>query len=164
MLEANSTMSNNSLEEIKSSLVAILNSRPSFTYVRQQTFLIHDTLLRNITLEESGHDRERLEWVMRLSGLDTLVNTWPDGIQTEIMENGRNISGGQQQRISIARALYKNADVILLDEPFNELDRESSVNIMKNLKEIANGGKIIVLITHEKELLNHCNKIVSLDE
>ncbi len=137
---------------------------PSFTYVRQQTFLIHDTLLRNITLEESGHDRERLEWVMRLSGLDNLVNTWPDGIQTEIMENGRNISGGQQQRISIARALYKNADVILLDEPFNELDRESSVNLMKNLKEIANGGKIIVLITHEKELLNHCNKIVSLDE
>jgi ABC-type bacteriocin/lantibiotic exporter with double-glycine peptidase domain len=81
-----------------------------------------------------------------------------------ITENGKNISGGQQQRIAIARALYKKADLILLDEPFNELDAESTVSILEHLRELSNKGKIIIMITHDSKSLSFCNKIVSLNE
>ena len=80
------------------------------------------------------------------------------------MENGKNISGGQQQRIAIARALYKNADLVLLDEPFNELDEESEISLLEHFQDLAQKGKLIILITHNKKSLSYCNKIISLDE
>ncbi len=140
------------------------NYWPSIAYVRQQVFLIHDTLLRNITLEETGYNKENLQYAMEVSGLTEFIAGFPEGHDKLIAENGKNISGGQQQRIAIARALYKNADVILLDEPFNELD-EASVNLMLgHFQQLAKAGKMIVMITHDKQSLVHCNKIISLDE
>ena len=85
-------------------------------------------------------------------------------ISSKIAENGKNISGGQQQRISLARALYKNADVILLDEPFNELDEASEKILLQFLKQLAYDGKIIVMITHNKHAFSFCNKVVTLNE
>ena len=80
-----------------------------------------------------------------------------------ITENGRNISGGQQQRIAIARALYKDADLYLLDEPFNELDETSSKTLLKHFVELTKKGKTVIIITHDQSSLSFCNKIVSLD-
>jgi ABC-type bacteriocin/lantibiotic exporter with double-glycine peptidase domain len=91
---------------------------PQISYVRQQSFFIHDTILRNITLEEESFDKERLESALKISGLCDFIKQSPDGLDKMITENGKNISGGQQQRIAIARALYKNAELILLDELF----------------------------------------------
>ena len=133
-------------------------------YVRQQTFFIHDTLLRNITLGESGHDQKKLQYATQISGLDTFIAQYPEGLDKMIMENGKNISGGQQQRISIARALYRNADLILLDEPFNELDETSEISLLEHFRELAQQGKLIILITHNKKSLSYCTKIISLDE
>ncbi len=137
---------------------------PSIAYTRQQGFLIHDNLLRNITLEETNIDQDRLQMALDISGLDTLVNQSPEGLDKMIMENGKNISGGQQQRIAIARAIYKNADLLLLDEPFNELDENSENKILQHLKTLTSQGKMVVLVTHNKEALRCCTKIVSLDE
>lgn len=137
---------------------------PQVSYVRQQSFLIHDTILRNITLEENQHDQEALNEAIEISGLKVLVDQSPEGINKIITENGKNISGGQQQRIAIARALYKGAQLILLDEPFNELDEVSTISILRCFKEIAAKGKIVVMITHDKNCLSFCNKIISLDE
>ena len=137
---------------------------PTIAYTRQQGFLIHDNLLRNITLEEEEYDQGRLQMALNISGLDTFIRQNPDGLNTMIMENGKNISGGQQQRIAIARAIYKNADLILLDEPFNELDENSENKILTHLKTLTNQGKMVVLVTHNKKALNCCTKIVSLDE
>ena len=136
---------------------------PAIAYVRQQGFFIHDTLLRNITLEEDHYDRKQLQSAMHISGLEELVSTFPEGIEKIITENGKNISGGQQQRISIARALYKNADLILLDEPFNELDAAATSSLLQHFKELAASGKSIVMITHDKESLQYCNKTISID-
>lgn len=142
----------------------IKNYWPSISYVRQQSFFIHDTLLRNITLEEEGYDRCHLERALKVAGLQALIGQFPEGLEKMITENGKNISGGQQQRIALARAVYKNADLILLDEPFNELD-EASVNMMmEHFRQMTQNGKAVVIITHDKQSLSYCNKIVSLDE
>lgn len=137
---------------------------PSIAYVRQQGFFIHDTVLRNITLEEAQHNKERLENALNISGLKNVLAFFPEGIEKVITENGKNISGGQQQRIAIARAIYKNAPLILLDEPFNELDEEATHLLLQHFKELAAAGRSVLMITHDKKSLSYCNKIISLDE
>ncbi len=142
---------------------AIKKYWPCIAYVRQQSFFIHDTLLRNITLEEDYFNQEQLQSAMLISGLEEQFKKFSEGQQKIITENGKNISGGQQQRIAIARALYKNADLILLDEPFNELDTAATDSLLQHFKELAAAGKSVVMITHDKKSLSYCNKIISLD-
>jgi ABC-type bacteriocin/lantibiotic exporter with double-glycine peptidase domain len=137
---------------------------PSISYVRQQAFFIHDTILRNITLEEESYAESKLQSAIKISGLQDLIDASSEGINKIITENGKNISGGQQQRIALARALYKDADVILLDEPFNELDEASELSLLHHFRELADSGKMIVMITHNRKALSFCNKTVSLDE
>ncbi len=146
-----------SSEEIK-------NYWPQISYVRQQPFFIHDSILRNITLQEENYDHERLKMALINSGLQDFISQSPEGLDKMITENGKNISGGQQQRISIARALYKNADIILLDEPFNELDETSAVLLAQHFKDLVAAGKTVIMITHDSKSLSFCNKIISLDE
>ena len=151
---------NNSFVSVKE----IKNYWPQISYVRQQSFFIHDTILRNITLEEESYDKERLDSALSISGLCDFIKGSADGLNKMITENGKNISGGQQQRIAIARALYKNAEIILLDEPFNELDEASTVLLAQHFKQIAVKGRAIIMITHDTKCLSYCNKIISLDE
>jgi ABC-type bacteriocin/lantibiotic exporter with double-glycine peptidase domain len=136
----------------------------AMAYVRQQPFLIHDTILRNITLQESVYDEERLKNAVFNSGLEQFISLYDEGVQKMVTENGKNISGGQQQRITIARALYKNADLLLLDEPFNELDEVSVIRLLEHFRQLALGGKIVIMITHDKKSLSYCDKIISLDD
>jgi ABC-type transport system involved in cytochrome bd biosynthesis fused ATPase/permease subunit len=138
--------------------------RGTISYVQQQPLLINDTILRNITLQENNYDIDRLDEVSKLTGLCQITGGSMEGLNTNISEEGKNISGGQRQRIALARALYKNSDLIILDEPFNELDQKSENCILTHLKELAQSGKMILLITHDKESLSYCSKIVSLDE
>jgi ABC-type transport system involved in cytochrome bd biosynthesis fused ATPase/permease subunit len=79
------------------------------------------------------------------------------------MESGKDLSGGQRQRIAVARAMYKNADLVILDEPFNELDEKSEHCLLNIFQKLAQAGKLIILITHDKKSLSFCNKILSLD-
>jgi ABC-type multidrug transport system fused ATPase/permease subunit len=136
----------------------------NIAYVKQQSFFIHDTILKNIILDENNVNEEKLQEVIKVTGLNELLNKYPEGMEKIITENGKNISGGQRQRIAIARALYKEADLIILDEPFNELDEVSELLLVKHFKKIAGDGKMVVLITHNLTALSFCNKIISLDE
>lgn len=137
---------------------------PSVSYVRQQSFFIHDTLLRNITLEEETHNEKKLDFAVKISGLEEFIQQSPQGLHSIITENGKNISGGQQQRIALARAVYKDAHLILLDEPFNELDETSELELLHHFKSMADSGRIVIMITHNKEALSFCTKTISLDE
>jgi ABC-type bacteriocin/lantibiotic exporter with double-glycine peptidase domain len=132
-------------------------------YVKQQPFLVHDSLLTNITLSADSYDEEQLQYAIKSTGLDALIAQLPDGLQTVIAEHGKNISGGQRQRIALARALYKNADVLLLDEPFNELDEASEAHLLQQLRCLSQRGKLVILVTHNTKSLSFCNKIISLD-
>jgi ABC-type transport system involved in cytochrome bd biosynthesis fused ATPase/permease subunit len=120
--------------------------------------------LRNITLAEDGHDAGKLNEVMDFCGLDAILDQYPEGWNGVITENGKNLSGGQRQRIMLARALYHGFDLLILDEPFGEMDQVSENAILEKLKLLANDGKMILFITHNKQSLSWCNKIVSFDE
>lgn len=132
------------------------------SYVKQQTFLIHDSILNNIVLDEK-YDEDKLRDVIKKAGLTELIGEYPKGLHKIIAENGKNISGGQRQRIAIARALYKDAGLVLLDEPFNELDETSEWEMLGLLKKLSGGGKIIILVTHNSNSSSFSNKTISLD-
>lgn len=134
------------------------------SYLKQQPLLIYDSILTNITLSESSVDFQRIEEVIRVTGLTEMIASYPEGFNKVITENGKNLSGGQRQRLMMARALYNPFDLLILDEPFSELDRDSENCLLNYLNELALSGKMILLITHSKKSLSFCNKIISLDE
>jgi ABC-type multidrug transport system fused ATPase/permease subunit len=131
-------------------------------YVKQQPFFMYDTLLTNITLNGKHYDAPRLQQSLNIAGISDWLHQLPAGMNTLLTENGKNISGGQRQRISLARALYKNADLFILDEPFSELDEKSEEKLLHHLQQLAAAGKMIILITHNKKSLAWCNKIIAL--
>lgn len=134
------------------------------SYIKQQTFLIHDSLLKNITLSEGSYDSEKLTKVLSFCGLDPLVEQYADGINHVITENGKNLSGGQRQRIMLARAMYHDFDLLILDEPFSEMDQLSENSILQQLQQLIKQGKMIIFISHNQPSLTYCNKIISLNE
>jgi ABC-type bacteriocin/lantibiotic exporter with double-glycine peptidase domain len=134
------------------------------SYVKQQPFLIHNSILNNITLDEIDLDNRLVEFSIEASGLDDLIRENASGIQTVISENGKNISGGQRQRIALARAFYRDSSLIILDEPFNEMDEVSESKILQHLKKLCAKGKTIILITHNSRSLSYCTKLFTLDE
>lgn len=151
------------INEKESDVKTIQSYWPAISYVRQQSFLMHETILQNITLSENEPDRKRLEIALKISGLDEMMKDIPEGLDKIITENGKNISGGQQQRIAIARALYKDADLYLLDEPFNELDKISLTILMQYFVQLVHEGKTIIIISHDQSSLSYCNKLITLD-
>jgi len=133
------------------------------SYVKQQPFFIHDSILKNITLTDGDYNLDKLNEVLAFCGIDQLLDKYPEGLEKVIKENGKNISGGQRQRIMLARALYHDFDVLILDEAFGEMDEPSENCILNKLQMLAQKGKMILFITHNKASLTYCNKIVSLD-
>lgn len=130
------------------------------SYVKQQPFFVHDTVVRNVVLTDGAYSEERYQRVVEVSGCARFMNGSADSI---IRENGKNISGGQRQRLALARALYKDFDLLILDEPFSEMDAEAEEELLLYLSRLAGAGKIILLITHGSESLRYCTKLISLD-
>jgi ABC-type multidrug transport system fused ATPase/permease subunit len=132
-------------------------------YVKQQNYFIHDTILKNITLtDDQEYDTAKLEEAISFCGLVPLLAGYPEGINKIVRENGKNLSGGQRQRIALARALYHDFDVLIMDEPFGEMDQQAEEAILTQLKQLTAQGKIIFFITHNIASLSHCNKIIPL--
>jgi ABC-type multidrug transport system fused ATPase/permease subunit len=136
----------------------------NIAYIKQQPFFLHASIIENISMQEQGYDKQQAKKAIELTGLDKLIDEFPEGLQTVITENGKNISGGQRQRIVFARALYRNADLLILDEPFSELDEAAEMELLKVLQNISADGKIIILITHNNAAFSFCNKKIVMDE
>jgi ABC-type multidrug transport system fused ATPase/permease subunit len=133
------------------------------SYVKQQPFFINDTILKNISLTDGDYDADKLAEALVFCGADEMLKKYPEGIHTIITENGKNISGGQRQRLMLARALYHDFDLLVLDEPFGEMDEIAEKSILAKLELLAKKGKMIIMITHNKSSLTFCNKTISLD-
>jgi ABC-type multidrug transport system fused ATPase/permease subunit len=134
------------------------------SYIKQQHFFLHASVLENITFEENNYNKKKLDEILILTGVDQMIGSFPAGLNTIITENGKNISGGQRQRLILARALYRDFDLLILDEPFGELDKAAEVQLLEQLRILANKGKIILLITHNMDAFSFCNKKIQLDD
>ncbi len=92
--------------------------------------------------------------------IKTWIDTLDDAFDTKISQDGGNISGGQAQRIGIARALYKDTDFLIFDEPTSALDENTEKQIMDTIYSLKN--KTIIIVSHKKSILNKCDKIIEI--
>lgn len=135
----------------------------NFSIVFQDVILFNNTILENIRVGRKDATDEEVIRAAKLAECDEFVAKLPDGYDTVIGENGELLSGGQRQRISIARALLKDANVILLDEATSFLDVENESKIQKALSELIK-NKTVIIIAHRMRTIANVDKIVVLDD
>ena len=133
-------------------------------YVPQEVMIIEGTLKNNIALgiDEEKINLNKINHSIKLSGLENFANNKKNNISFIIKENGRNISMGQRQRIGIARALYNEPKILILDEPTSSLDSKTSDNFIKMLNKIRK-NKLIILASHNMRNLRFCDKIIKVN-
>ena len=134
----------------------------NFSIVFQDVILFNNTILENIRVGKKDASDEEVINAARLAECEEFVQKLPDGYNTVIGENGELLSGGQRQRISIARALLKDANVILLDEATSFLDVENETKIQKALSALIK-NKTVIIIAHRMRTIANADKIVVLD-
>ena len=134
-----------------------------FSYVNQDVFMLNDTILKNIAFADANPNQAKIEDCLNKVNLTNWVKSLPNGIHTSIGELGSQISGGQRQRIAIARALYKDSEIFLFDEISNNLDEESKAEILNTMKAIKKEGKTAIFVSHNREELEICNVIYSIE-
>ena len=139
------------------------NYRYLFSYVNQDVFILNDSILKNIAFADPNPNKAKIEECLKKVNLANWVESLPDGIHTSIGELGSQISGGQRQRIAIARAFYKDSEIFLFDEISNNLDEQSKAEILMTMKVIKKEGKTAIFVTHNKEELEICNVIYSIE-
>ena len=133
------------------------------SYISQFPYIFPDTIKNNILFYEKDIvSDERLKEVCRLVGLDTFIEDLPNGHDTFIGEAGNELSGGQAQRIAIARALISNREIIILDEPTSHLDIETEFEIKEKLLQLFE-GRTVIIATHRLHWLNNMDYIVNLE-
>jgi subfamily B ATP-binding cassette protein MsbA len=131
--------------------------------VSQDTLLLHDTLRANILYGLEEADEERLQDVLRQARLADFVAELPSGLETLIGDRGVKLSGGEKQRVSIARALLKDADILILDEATSSLDSRTEKLIQEAMNE-AMRGRTAIVIAHRLSTIQHADKIVVIDQ
>lgn len=135
---------------------------PSFSEVFQDVVLFDDTVRENIRLGKKNATDEEVLAAAKAARCDEFVERLPNGYDTLIGENGGRLSGGERQRISIARALLKNAPIVLLDEATASLDVENETQVQAALSELLQ-GKTVLVIAHRMRTVDNADKIVVLE-
>jgi len=132
--------------------------RNSISIVTQRVYIFNDTIANNIALG-NDIDEERVKYVLKQAHALEFVENLPEGIHTQLDEFGTNLSGGQRQRIAIARALYKDPQILIFDEATSALDNESESIITKVLDEVSQ-NRITFVIAHRLSTIQNSNKIL----
>jgi subfamily B ATP-binding cassette protein MsbA len=136
--------------------------RSHIAMVSQDVVMLNDTLAANVALGDETPDPQRVEQALRAANLWDLVNALPQGISSTVGHNATTLSGGQRQRLAIARAIYKNAPVLILDEATSALDNESERLVQEALARLMK-GKTTIVIAHRLSTIEHANRIAVLD-
>ncbi len=131
------------------------------SYVTQETHLFHDSIASNIGLAKKDATREEIIEASKKASIHDFIMTLPKGYDTEVGELGDTLSGGEKQRIGIARAFLHDTDLILLDEPTSNLDSLNEGIILKSLKE-SSEKKTVVLVSHRVSTMNVCDKVYEM--
>ncbi len=133
-------------------------------YIPQSIFLTDDSIARNIAfgIPDAHIDHNRLMQAVDAAQLNELIDDLPDGLQTPVGERGVRLSGGQQQRIGIARALYHQKEILILDEATAALDYETEHLVTEAIKALS-GTKTIFIVAHRHTTVAHCDQIYVMD-
>ena len=143
--------------------VPIRQVREACAYVPQDNFLFSDTIARNIAFSDADAERSRVERAAVLSDVDENIRGFSEGYETVLGERGVTVSGGQKQRISIARALMKDAPVLIMDDSVSAVDTKTERTILKNLRE-TRAGKTTILIAHRISTIEQMDKVLFIDD
>ena len=132
-------------------------------YVPQSIYLVDDSVRKNIAfgLRDADIDDVAVERALRAAQLDEFVKSLPNGVETIVGERGVRLSGGQRQRIGIARALYHDPDVLVLDEATSSLDTETERGVMEAVRELL-GAKTIIIIAHRVTTVSYCTRVYKM--
>ena len=137
--------------------------RQDIAYVPQDNFLFSDTIENNIAFGVKGATHEQVEAAAKAACIHDNIMDFPDGYQTVVGERGATISGGQKQRSSIARALLKDAPILILDDALSAVDTDTEERILENLK-VNRAGKTTLIIAHRISTIQHADRILVLDD
>lgn len=136
--------------------------RDTESYVTQETHLFHDSIAENIAVAKQGASREEIMEAAKKASVHDFIMSLPNGYDTEVGELGDTLSGGEKQRIGIARAFLHDAPFILMDEPTSNLDSLNEGIILKSLKEEAD-QKTVVLVSHRKSTMNVADVVYKME-
>lgn len=148
-------------EEIK--YIPTKHLRNMESYVTQETHLFHDSIANNIAIAKKDATREEIMEACRKASIHDFIMTLPKGYDTEVGELGDTLSGGEKQRIGIARAFLHDAPMILMDEPTSNLDSLNEGIILKSLKE-SSKQKTIVLVSHRASTMNIADTVYEMKD
>lgn len=143
--------------------VKICDVRAACAYVPQDNFLFSDTIAKNIAFTNGRPDMEKVEKAAVLSDVDDNIREFTEGYDTVLGERGVTVSGGQKQRISIARALLKDAPILILDDSVSAVDTSTEKTILENLAKTRQ-GKTTILIAHRISTIERMDKILYLED
>ncbi len=132
--------------------------------VPQQLTLFAGTIIENIAIGDINPDMQSIFSIIQQLGLMTFIEKLPDGLNTQIGENGVSLSGGEKQRIAIARALYRNPEIFIFDEATSSLDSDSEQYVKQSIQKLKKQGKTIIIIAHRLSTVIEADKIVILEK
>uniref|UniRef100_A0A8C9W837 ATP-binding cassette sub-family C member 5 n=1 Tax=Scleropages formosus TaxID=113540 RepID=A0A8C9W837_SCLFO len=132
-------------------------------YVAQQAWIFNDTLRENILFGKE-YDKERYNLVLDACCLNSDIAELPDGDMTEIGERGTNLSGGQRQRVSLARALYSERPILLLDDPLSAIDAHVATHIFHSAIQGVARGRTVLFVTHQLQYLPDCDEVLLMKD
>ena len=145
--------------------IALADVRKQLAFVSQDVILFNDTIAANVAYgatNEKGIDRGRVMEALEAANLSAMIRELPDGIDSLVGDNGNRLSGGQRQRLAIARAIYKNAPILILDEATSALDSESERQVQDALERLM-AGRTTLVIAHRLSTIEHADRIVVLE-
>jgi subfamily B ATP-binding cassette protein MsbA len=153
------------LDDIPLEDIVLADVRRQIAFVSQDVILFNDTIAANVAYgasDQNGIDRGRVIEALEAANLGALMKELPEGIDSMVGDNGNRLSGGQRQRLAIARAIYKNAPILILDEATSALDSESERQVQEALETLM-AGRTTLVIAHRLSTIEHADRIVVLE-